>query len=266
MVLLIGGHQRSGTTMLCHLCNSHPDITVTREFANFMPVGNPFATYKARILKQWWERNKFRYWVRLSPPPAKPWKRWTRTLAGHVFTMHYLFALSRSRHEPVDVQTIGTVLRALFPSARIVGDKWPDYIFMLDTFAPLPEVACVMIYRDCRDVASSHLKLARTNWRQEPWIKNADTAEKIANRWVRALELIERHQDRIHAIRYEDLVQNRQQTLDALGHWLGVDPKGFRQDIVRDTSIGKFKVGLSDEEVATVLKIAGPTMARHGYL
>ncbi|MGE0682992.1 MAG: sulfotransferase, partial [Candidatus Binatia bacterium] len=174
--------------------------------------------------------------------------------------------LSRVHNGTIDVRPITTALQGLFPSARIVGDKWPDYVFMLDAFVSLPEAMCVMIYRDCRDVASSHLKLARTSWRHEPWIKNADTAEKIANRWVRSMELIECYQDRIHAIRYEDLVRNRQQTFEALGSWLKVDPKGFRQSIVRETNIGKFKAGLSAEEVDLILKIAGPTMRKLGYL
>jgi hypothetical protein len=45
-----------------------------------------------------------------------------------------------------------------------------------------------------------------------------------------------------------------------------VDLGGFPAATIRDNSIGKYANGLSGEELATVMDIAGPTMARHGYL
>jgi hypothetical protein len=47
--------------------------------------------------------------------------------------------------------------------------------------------------------------------------------------------------------------------------YLAVEPQGFPGKRARDTSIGKYQSGLSAEELATVLDIAGPTMARLGY-
>jgi hypothetical protein len=164
------------------------------------------------------------------------------------------------------VRAIETVLQSIFPQTRVVGDKYPEYVFWLDEFAQIDSLYSLIIYRDCRDVTNSTLKKAKTTWRDKSWVKKINTAEKIAKRWVRAIEMMERHKDKLHIIRYEDLMREPKRELKALGRWLGVDPAGFPEKMVRNTSIGKYKSGLSDEELATVINIAGPTMERLGYL
>ena len=126
-----------------------------------------------------------------------------------------------------------------------------------------------MIYRDCRDVTSSHLKLARTSWSNQWWIRDQDTAEKVATLWVAALESMERHRDRIHIICYEDLVREPRRVLAALAEWVGFDPAAFPEttlNSVREDGIGKHRSGLSEQELEAVMNIAGPTMARLGYV
>ena len=145
----------------------------------------------------------------------------------------------------------------------------PDYVHLLDELAPANGLSSVMIYRDCRDVASSHLKLARTTWHNQGWIRRQDTAEKVAKLWVDALESMERHRDRIHIIRYEDLVREPGRELTALAEWLGVDPAGFPErsmKSVRDDGIGKHRDELSEQDLEAVMDIAAPTMARLGYV
>jgi hypothetical protein len=162
--------------------------------------------------------------------------------------------------------TIEAVLKNIFGGARIVGDKYPGYIFQLDKLAVTEGLSCLIIYRDCRDVTSSSLKEARTTWRDQRFAKRFDTAGKAARQWVDAIESMERHIDQLHVIRYEDLVTAPIQELELLGKWLSVDPGGFPAHIIRDASVGKYKSGLSDNELAAVMEIAGPTMARLGYL
>ena len=65
---------------------------------------------------------------------------------------------------------------------------------------------------------------------------------------------------------YEDLIKEKERELKVLGEWLGVNPAGFDAGVIRDTSIGKYKTGLSDEDLTTVMDIAGPTMAKMGYV
>ncbi len=265
MVLLIGGHQRSGTTLLKDICNYHPDITVMSEFGIFFGLGEPFWIYKRRILNKR-RKDIFRKKSFVSSHFKKRRKSTLNIFWNNTFVVRYLLKLYRFYHEQVNVQAIETVLQSIFPQTRVVGDKYPDYVFWLDEFAQIDSLYRLIIYRDCRNVVSSTLKKARTNWRNKSWIKNFDTAEKIAKRWVCAIELMERHKDKLHIIRYEDLVQEPKRELEALGRWLGVNPAGFPEKRIRDTSIGKYKKGLSDEELSIVMNIAGPTMMRLGYL
>jgi hypothetical protein len=193
-------------------------------------------------------------------------ERWTLVLQSYVFVVQYLLELYRHRQGPIDVPTIEAVLRSIFPTSRIVGDKFPAYIFRIDNLVETDGLVRVIAYRDCRDVTSSILKMVRTEWRGRPFVRNINTAQKIAERWVHAIELMEHHADKLYIIRYEDMVQEPEQALKILGEWLRVDSNGFPTDMIHGVSVGKHKNGLSKEELAKVYEIAGPTMARLGYL
>ena len=93
-----------------------------------------------------------------------------------------------------------------------------------------------------------------------------DTPQKVAARWVTAIENMEKHRSQAYCMRYENLVGEPTKEMKALGKWLGVEADGFSTQEVRDSSIGKYRTGLSPEEVEQVLEIAGPTMETLGYL
>jgi hypothetical protein len=176
-----------------------------------------------------------------------------------IFLARYLLALQHHRREPIDVSIVTNFLHRVFPWATIVGDKWPRYIFMLDKLAAIEDLYRVAIYRDCRDVVRSRIEQRRGNGKSIP------TVQIIVKAWVQAIEMMEQHCDKVHIIRYEDLVSDPQPVLETLGNWLGVDPQGFRHRMIRPTSVGKYKQGLSEKEVADIIAVAGPTMQRLGY-
>ena len=124
-----------------------------------------------------------------------------------------------------------------------------------------------MIFRDSRDVASSTLHGYCTKWRGRSWTVSVDTAEKVAARWIRSIEIIERNRDKIHIIRYEDLIREPGAELERLGRWLRVDPCLPVEEVsrIRENSIGKYKTGLTREELDAVMKITGPVMEKLGY-
>jgi DNA-binding ferritin-like protein (Dps family) len=194
-------------------------------------------------------------------------------LRGHMrnlaFVARYLFEMRRYRNALIDIEAIESILKSIFPKAHIVGDKTPDYLLSLDRLVLNNGLNCLIIFRDCRDVTSSVLVQIRTKWRKKHWKHNFDTAEKIAERWVRRIEIMERNKGKIHIVRYEDLVLEPRQELDKLAEWLGIDAAGFSDNLIsniRKTSIGKYKTGLTKEELDTVMSIASPTMARLGYI
>ncbi|OPZ88464.1 MAG: hypothetical protein BWY73_01658 [candidate division TA06 bacterium ADurb.Bin417] len=157
-------------------------------------------------------------------------------------------------------------LRALFPSARLVGDKYPNYIYHLDAIVESDGILPLVIYRDGRDVVSSTLDNVRTLWAGQRWVKSVQTAEEVARQWVEAMAIMERQAARCHRIRYEDLVRKPRPVLAELGRWLDVDPSAFPRRRIHDTSIGKYRQNLSADDLAAVTRIAGPALERLGYV
>lgn len=268
-LLLIGGRPRSGTTLLRDLCNAHPDITLTHEFGTFLALNEPYHVYRKRILRHWRTQPIMGCRTFRPLPSMSRFRRWATSTRGHAFTFRYLTKIRRYGPGRIDLTAVAATLREVLPRSAIVGDKMPAYLDRLDELAPTSGLASIMIYRDCRDVTSSHLKLARTSWRNLRWVRDQDTAGKVAKLWVDALETMERHRNRVHIIRYEDLVREPSRELGVLAEWLGVDPTRFPERSirnVRDNHIGKYEDGLSEQELEAVMNIAGPTMARLGYV
>ena len=258
MLLIIGGHQRSGTTLLRRLCDQHPDMRITMEFGSFVPIDSPYTEDSRRMFRRWQQMQNRPF----DSSYAK--KSWIR-LRNLVFVTRYLSKMRGYWKDNIGLPAIEAALGGIFPESHVVGDKYPDYVYLLDKLKKIDGLRRLIIYRDCRDVTSSTLRMARTKWRNAEFSKAMDTAEKVAKRWVQAIELMEKHADGLWIMRYEKLVEYPRRELKALSNWLGVDPSGFRTRLIRDTSIGKYRSGLTDEELATVMEIAGPTMARLGY-
>ena len=278
MALIICGHPRSGTTLLRALCVSHPQIVLTSEFGNFSQLDIPPRVYRRFILRNWWSARNRPYFSEKAPgydealggPAPSLLVRWAQKYTGiHllqnlVFCLHFLSQLPARPTGLVDVTAIDTALHRLFPHARVVGDKNPDYVFALDRLAPQVGLECVVVYRDPRDMTSSVLKMARSKigkW----WNAEMKSPRGIAQRWVIAMRLLQRHRNRVYAIRYEDLIAEPPVVLNELAQRLDVDPNGFSMSIIRPGSVGKHHSGLNPAELETVLQVAGPLMQQLGY-
>lgn len=258
-IMIICGHPRSGTTLLQMLCNSHPEISTLFEFGNFQFIGVPYQQYRKKILGRLWEKRRSSF---LRIGGSGTFKGIVPTL---FFGLHYLYKIKKYCNGYVDLKSMNKALAELLPEASVLGDKFPGYVFNLDSLSKLEDLNRLLIYRDCRDVVRSTLEQVRTSWRGKKFSRRLNTAEKVAWRWVEAVEAMERNIGVLHLIRYEDLILNARHELSRLGEWLEVDPLGFYYDMIENTSIGKYKEGLSDDDLATVIKIAGPTMERLGY-
>lgn len=253
MALIVTGHQRSGTTLLARLFDAHPEVRITGEFGNFLEVGAPRGRYVRRQLKRW------------GGIVVRGWRR-NVMIQSHRFVLEYLKRIIASSPDRVTVEIIEQALKELLPGARVVGDKYPEYIWSLDNLAANEGLSTLVIYRDCRDVTSSTLQRARTDWRRMPlFVRQLNTAEKVARRWVRAIELMEAHRGKIFMLRYEELVTTPSEQMGKIAEWLGIDRLGFDVQHISDRSIGKYRRGLTQAEIDAVMEIAGPTMARIGY-
>lgn len=258
MALIIGGHPRSGTTLLQQLCNGHPEMAVTYEHGSFLAVGQPFPVYRRQMVKRLW-RTKHTS-VLIADESSL-----TARLDSLRFGWRFIRMIGTCRGRRVELPDVEEVLRRLNPRARVVGDKYPRYVFILDRLAGIDGLARAIIYRDCRDVVISTLRRIPGDWRQRPWTRRFDTVEKVARLWVAAMESTDRNRDRVHLIRYEDLIAQPAEELGRLAEWLGVDPAGFAAHTIHGGSVGRHKDALAPADLATIEEIAGPTMARLGY-
>ena len=251
-LLIIGGLSRSGTSMLQRICNAHPQIVMTYESRILLNTGRRFSGYFRGFGNNW--QKKFR---RLAEANGS---------RQYVTVWRFLTALMLRGYRRIDLAAIHHALESVFPQAACVGDKYPRYLFHLSEFVDYDDMRIVIIYRDGRDVAQSILQRVRTDWKDQVWAQNKlSTPQKIAARWVEAIEQMERYCDQIHIIRYETLVNNPEAEFARLAEYLGVDPAGFDYSGVKTNSIGKYKQGLTEEQLAEFMEVAGPTLERLGY-
>ena len=259
MTLLVTGHPRSGTQLLQRLLNSHPDIRLTNEFGCFRTLGVPRSLFALGIFGRCWARRK----LPILTPPGMSRREHLQT--SYAFEARFLLQLRRMRPPLVHAADVEAILRSLFPPARLVGDKLPDYVFNLNQFAGLDGVKTVVIYRDARDVTSSYLERLRAGWDRMPVFNAYDTPHKIAERWVEAANQMRKHESEVFALQYEALVHHPEHELTRLAEWLDVEASGFPQDLVRPSGVGSYQQRLTAEERAAVEAVAGPMMAELGY-
>ena len=259
-LLLVTGHQRSGTTILRILLNSHPEIAVTHEFADLKYLGRSRAFYSAYILRQILAiaRKGGRFNLFRNEP--------TSLRENLLFIVSYWLRIQRTRSWRIGFAGAESALHGMFPNRRWVGDKFPDYIWSLKYFAGCEKLTCIVIYRDARDVVSSTLANVRTVWKNRDFVHAFDTPGKVAARWVKSIELMESCAGKIIPVRYERLMSEPKAVAGELGRALDVNPAYFPVHILHDASIGKHRTGLDPQALAAVESIAGETLARLGYL
>jgi hypothetical protein len=234
---------------------------MTNEFGNLVYLGRSQEAYVRHVFDRWRRvRGRLAFDISYHSDPRLMYIR------NLLFILNHLYRFRRQNQEQATAVSIEATLRAMYPKAKVVGDKWPHYLFGMDKYVQEDNLARLVIYRDCRDVTSSFLLKARTSWKDTDWIRNVDSAKKIAAKWVRGIEIMEKHADKLIILQYEALMHEPEQELQRVSKSLGVDPAGFPTDMIDPGSIGKYQQGLTAEEVETIIRVAGSTMARLGYL
>lgn len=264
-MLIISGHQRSGTTLLRRVCDGHPQLRVANEFGCFADVGLTVRQAWAARWAQWRLVNG--RWAFDSNFATHPRRHWHNLW----FTVGYCWRLAQVTQGRVAVEDVGFALRgSLGVETAVTGDKLPQYMSILPRLLTHPDVKVIIIYRDCRDVTSSFLEKVRTVWQARSWASQLDTAEKIARNWINQIEQMEQlaaeyAPAQVHLVRYEQFVSEPLTVLNDLARWLNVTPAGFPLQQVRVSSIGKYQQGLTQAEIAQVMAIAGTTLQRLEY-
>ena len=242
--IFIGGLQRSGTSLMRRLLDSHPRIACARESPLF---------YENRLERIYTE---------------------LRTIWPTLLNPHYVF-------DPhmVDQVMAGLIHQAvLIPYCQKRGkprwaNKTPETILFIDTLLALfPAAQFIHMIRDPRDALCSVRKKycsgKGAKYYRPIWAtgKPGETAEE----WCRRINcgLAWREQpDRYREVRYEELVTQPEATLRPLFAFLG-EPwvaSVLENNPIFSTSVGRWRSELSAAEVAEIEAVAGETMLALGY-
>jgi len=248
--IFIGGHHRSGTTLLRVMLNRHPKIACGPE--GELLERTSFLAFHAYLEDQWAGRlHKFEF-------GAAEIDRGIAAFIDNFFT-RYAFECGKERwaeKTPKNVLRIAYLLR-LFPNARFLH-----------------------IVRDPRDVYCSVRQKAQSTTPR--WTKL--TPERIARGWVQFVEAgIDWRSDETHycELRYEQLVKRPEETmrrvltfLDETWHENVLRPDARPLPSYEDgnvnrpvftSSIDRWRHELAPEDVRTIEDRAGPLMRALGY-
>jgi Sulfotransferase family len=209
-IFFIGGTIKSGTTWLQLLLNAHPEVSCHGE--------GHFTSGLAPIL--WGALERYNQLI------VQESKLVFNEIAGYPplgkDDFQYLLASCIS---------LSLLRQSKDKPARVVGEKTPSNVRYFDIFDALfPTAKFIHIIRDGRDCAVSgwfhNLRVAR-----EWTIKNhgsldsyvAKHADYWANDLAKAQAFAEKHQDRVHQIRYEDMAANTERAMADIFDFLNVD-------------------------------------------
>ena len=262
-MLILTGHPRSGTELLFELCSAHPDIELTLESGVFRCLGVPASLFQLSMLGRSIAR-RHETVFRLDQNNRTRWQR----LQSHRFMAGIARDVAGHQKGLVSADDIGAALHRAWPHARIVGDKFPDYVFNLGPLVDAPAMKTIVIERDGRDVVASYLARLSGGWADLPVFGAWQDAASIAGRWVAAVEAVERQADKLLVLRYERLVAEPLSELARVAAYLNIDPAGFEgaDRKIDGASVGGYAERLNATQQADVMRVAGPTLARLGYI
>ena len=269
-MLVIGGHPRSGTTLLARLLNLHPAMAVSFEFRPFLGLDRDPPSHW-QVLRKDFARRRI---VEIKWLPS-----WRMGQGGGLPRRAILGALDRLesarflstyramiRETPtVTTEVIHSAYLAHFGRKHLLGDKVPEYIFSLDSLISEPGLVRVLIYRDPRDVAASAIKMIERGWGGGTLGRRLSTPEGVAATWAEAARLMLKHANQCHLVRYEGLVSNPLGELGSLGRSLGVDPAAFQIGMVQGDRVGRGRRELSTQDIEAIERVAAPEMRALGY-
>ncbi|MDH3445476.1 MAG: sulfotransferase [Deltaproteobacteria bacterium] len=179
-LLVVGGTQRGGTTLLMRFLITHPAI-------NLFPFDQrslgfyDLATYLHVIAVS---KVLFARFSRLYQPDI--W-RYTLNYVSNILKQTSIFGF-------VTLDTIHNAMIGALANkdTKYVGAKYPAYLLDYPQFIHRENTKCIFIYRDARDFTASNLMRVRYDWwRKRRWIEKINTAEKLSHYWLLLMHCIQ---------------------------------------------------------------------------
>jgi len=288
--IFLGGHPKSGTSLLRALLDSHSQLVVYPEetvfFRRFLPQSAGLDFSAKLDLAQKTLTHIFT-WQRENQPASQegyPDRDYSSISFDEVNkAMGEIIAQAGCRHEgdilSAAILAYGRVSGCWQTGARHWVEKSPyNEYYAGRIFEWWPEARCIYIVRDPRDNHASYQR------KHPDW-----SAEFFAANWNRSVDACRNNVDRYgeqrcRLIRYEDLVQQPQETLKQITDFLGIDPnptlaqptragvswKGNSMftdqfSAISTTPLGRWKDTLDPNEAGVIELIAARSMNVLGY-
>lgn len=227
--VFLGGHPKSGTSLLRALLDSHPQLVVYPEetvfFRRFFPQSISL-DFPAKLDLAKKTLTHIFTWQRENQPVSQegyPDRDYSAISFDEVNTV-MVDILSRAgcRHEGdflcAAILAYGKVSGLWQEGAHRWVEKSPyNEYYAKQIFAWWPEARCIYIVRDPRDNHTSYQR------KHPDW-----SAEFFASNWKRSVDACQNNvstygKQRCLLIRYEDLVQKPEETLKQVTNLLGID-------------------------------------------
>ena len=247
MIFLVGA-RRSGTNWVQRILGAHPEVALV-----------PSETYLfSRGIKPL--RERFHHGVLGSPGTAFVYmdpREMTRTL--------------RNLCDGVFLPFLKTV-----PGATRLAERTPEHVTCLELIGEIyPDAWILNIVRDGRDVARSLMT--------QPWKNAPQTIEEAAMEWRSAIEAAEAASgglERFRTVRYEEMLAEPEAHVAELFAWFGLPTTApMVEEALREAKVafnqdptsgrvgaGKWRGKISDTDLNALMKVAGGTLERLGYL
>lgn len=277
--VFIVGTPRSGTTLLLYMLRSHPRLFFPDEESHFI-----IPMYKLSNRYNRFQRRDDIERALVDMHTIRPVFFRGYTEQNEMAIEHLAGAIQaagcKSVAEAIDF--VYSAMANLAGKARW-GDKTPYYALHLPTIMEMfPDAKVVNMVRDGRDVALSLLER-----RYDMDVYNVYFAAKYWEQYVTAVDVASRscNKDSLLNIRYEDLLDNPEQTLKSICQFLGEEyfptlidfdkPKALDTNLLQKTRLigqplkssnqGKWRTKMTARQINLFDRTAGGLLRSHGY-
>jgi len=268
--IFIIGAQRSGTTLLRLMLNSHSKIAIPEEGGFWMPLLREFKGKVDRVIGNN-EVNRIIAYIKND----SQFKLWA--LDANKFFEEIKCKSNITLSELMS----GLYIHYAKSQGKVIwGDKTPSFFRMIPVLSELfPDARFIHIIRDGRDLFLSWRKIDRTK----------SNISLVALEWIYKIKKVrkafgELDPDRSMEIRYEDLVSYPENKLKEICSFFSLNYEPIMLDYwkrsdryigdhhsklifrpVSSSSINKWKDRLSDKELGKFETIAGPILSSNRY-
>jgi hypothetical protein len=290
--VFVGGDDRSGTTLVTFVLDSHPALTIGPELEFIEPPSLGEHVIECCELLEQGDPRVAGPGVEATDPRYRLGVQFVLQCHRFGVPVWQVAELARETMEAVGgdlvnfdqrcalIDRIGTLRRSQ-SGKPCWGIKILRHITQVDDFVRVwPDARLIHVVRDGRDVAASHLRGNR-GWGYR------DAAE-AAGGWLEVVTAPQLRGPRVHWLRYEDLVASPSSTLKAVMAWLGLawSDTLLAHDKVSHallenpyehpsaaeaarpiyaSAVSRYRRDLTQGEIATFERIAGEVLSRLGY-